>query len=635
MSDQPTDAPISDPPPVDPPVEQPSQDQPPVQQPDPTAAAPPPATSTGLPAMCLPLKGSTACPEFASLQAYIPAEVNIRDLAAFDSLIKSSLIVSNTPGTFGGMARGFCPAWDGTGIRYYQSSLCGYFIGMGVTNGVAGTNCNPAGSVNMCASTLTKFAASWKTSAFGAKAGCAAENPVTQLGVTYSMPSGALSSASTCVVSVAAESSNCGFATAAESKAFCATTPTEACCNAGGAGAASAAVKATIATTTAAIATIVTSAAAPVATQAAATGLSQTTIMYIAAGGGGGLFLIVLIIVLVCCCKRKTKQSEDSDYAAQQFSNNVPMKSMQSPQAAYANDRSLLNQNAAPMGVGQPPMMGGPGAQKDMYEAVYDYNPQQPDELDTRVGDKIIIKTEFDDGWAFGFNTRTRREGHFPLDILDKWAQQQEGGQNNAGVSMYSKRQSSMYGGKPAAGTDSMYYGGNATDSVYYGDAANTQSVYGTESMYVDNRAGGKFHKAAYDFTPAMPDEMELRVGDTIELKHEYDDGWGFGRNEVTGQEGLFPLDCLPGFGEDQGYDEQGKKKHNNRASSIYGGQQSMYGTDSMYQPGGANSMYGTDSVYQGNNTDSMYYGNNTDSVYYGNNTDSMYDAPAPQKGRR
>ncbi|KAJ3233423.1 hypothetical protein HDU81_002282 [Chytriomyces hyalinus] len=628
MSDQPTDpVPTNDPPPVD----QPTQDQPPVQQPDPTAsAAAPPATSTDLPAICLPLKGTTACPEFASLQAYIPANVNVRDVAGFDSLIKSSLITSNSPAVFGGMARGFCPAWDGTGIRYYQSSLCGYFIGMGVTNGVtAGSTCNPAGSVNMCASTLIKFAASWK-SAFGTKAGCAAGNGVTPLGDVYSGPSGALSSASTCVVSVAAESSNCGFATAAESKAFCATTPTETCCNAGGAASAPAAVKATIVPTTAAIATT-TSAVAPAATTAASTGLSQSTIMYIAAGGGGGLFLIVLIIVLLCCCKRKTKQSEDSDYAAQQFSNNVPMKSMQSPQAPYANDRSALTQNGAPIGVGQPPMMGG--GQKDMYEAVYDYNPQQPDELDTRVGDKIIIKTEFDDGWAFGFNTRTRREGHFPLDILDKWAQQHEGGQNG-GVSMYSKRQSSMYGGKPAAGTDSMYYGGNGTDSVYYGDA-NTQSVYGTESMYVDNRAGGKIHKAAYDFTPAMPDEMELRVGDTIELKHEYDDGWGFGRNEVTGQEGLFPLDCLPGFGEDQGYDEQGKKKHNNRASSIYGGQQSMYGTDSMYQPGGANSMYGTDSVYQGNNTDSMYYGNNTDSVYYGNNTDSMYDAPAPQKGRR
>ncbi|KAI8841171.1 hypothetical protein BJ741DRAFT_575481 [Chytriomyces cf. hyalinus JEL632] len=213
--------------------------------------------------------------------------------------------------------------------------MCGYFLGMGVTNGVTGTNCNPPGSVSMCASTLTKFAASWKTT-FGTKAGCDAWSPVTSLGDVYSRFSPGLSSASTCVVSVAAENSNCdlrqGFATAAESKVFCATTPAETCCNN---------VKAAVATTTAAITT---SAVAP-----AATSLSQSTIMYI--GGSGGLFLVVFTIALACCCKRKTKLSEDSNYGAQQLSSNAP------PQDAYANERSLLNQNAAPMGVvGQPPI---------------------------------------------------------------------------------------------------------------------------------------------------------------------------------------------------------------------------------------------------------------------------------------
>ncbi|KAJ3233421.1 hypothetical protein HDU81_002280 [Chytriomyces hyalinus] len=116
---------------------------------------------------------------------------------------------------------------------------------MGMNKVVGWNTCNPAGSVNLCASTMTKFAESWKT-AFGTKAGCPTYNYVTPLGDFYSALSGGLSSASTCVVSVAAESSNCGFATAAESKAFCATTPSEACCDAVVAASASAAEKATI-----------------------------------------------------------------------------------------------------------------------------------------------------------------------------------------------------------------------------------------------------------------------------------------------------------------------------------------------------------------------------------------------------
>ncbi|KAI8618261.1 hypothetical protein BC830DRAFT_964559 [Chytriomyces sp. MP71] len=334
--------------------------------------------------------------------------------------------------------------------------------------------------------------------------------------------------------------------------------------------------------------------------------MSQNTIIYIAAGSGAGLLLIILIVVLCCCCRRKRTQPE---YPSQ-FDNNVAMKNMNGasagPYGPSGSERTMLNQNAAPMGMGPPPPMspGGPGGAKDMYTAVYDYAPAQSDELEAFVGDKIIIKTEFDDGWAFGFNTRSRKEGHFPLDILDKYAQQNQAFGQNGGPSVYSKRASSMYG--PQGGQQSVY----GTDSMY---APGQQSMYGTasvyapgqESMYVDN---GKVHKVVYDFNPEQKDEAELRVGDSIQLKQEYDDGWGHGLNLTTGQTGLFPLDCLEGF-ENQEFDDQGQKKNKLRASSIYGG--------------------GQDSVYYGNagNTQSVYseYAPGTDSVYYN----------APQGGRR
>ncbi|KAI9332855.1 hypothetical protein BDR26DRAFT_869067, partial [Obelidium mucronatum] len=117
---------------------------------------------------------------------------------------------------------------------------------------------------------------------------------------------------------------------------------------------------------------------------------------------------------------------------------------------------------------------------------------------------------------------------------------------NNNGESIY---------GAPT-NTDSMYYAqseyGNNTDSMYYGN--NTDSVYApgggqTESMYVDNNQAADVHIAVYDFSPQMPDEIELRVGDKVQLKHQYDDGWAQGTNLSNGNKtGLFPLDCLEGF---------------------------------------------------------------------------------------
>nr|KAJ3402555.1 hypothetical protein HK105_004264 [Polyrhizophydium stewartii] len=48
-------------------------------------------------------------------------------------------------------------------------------------------------------------------------------------------------------------------------------------------------------------------------------------------------------------------------------------------------------------------------------QVVYDYSPNLFDELELHVGDNVIVKCKFDDGWAFGFNMSTKQEGSFPL----------------------------------------------------------------------------------------------------------------------------------------------------------------------------------------------------------------------------
>ncbi|KAJ3140123.1 hypothetical protein HK101_003555 [Irineochytrium annulatum] len=48
-------------------------------------------------------------------------------------------------------------------------------------------------------------------------------------------------------------------------------------------------------------------------------------------------------------------------------------------------------------------------------EVVFNYVPNLSDEIYLYVGDPVVVKCKFDDGWGYGFNMTTNREGSFPL----------------------------------------------------------------------------------------------------------------------------------------------------------------------------------------------------------------------------
>ncbi|KAI8822516.1 uncharacterized protein EV422DRAFT_402101 [Fimicolochytrium jonesii] len=50
------------------------------------------------------------------------------------------------------------------------------------------------------------------------------------------------------------------------------------------------------------------------------------------------------------------------------------------------------------------------------------------------------------------------------------------------------------------------------------------------------------------NYEPAGADEVRLRTGDVVHVQRVFDDGWGWGRNTSTGQEGAFPTVCLNNF---------------------------------------------------------------------------------------
>lgn len=48
------------------------------------------------------------------------------------------------------------------------------------------------------------------------------------------------------------------------------------------------------------------------------------------------------------------------------------------------------------------------------YRAVYQYRPQNEDELELREGDRVDVMQRCDDGWFVGVSRRTQKFGTFP-----------------------------------------------------------------------------------------------------------------------------------------------------------------------------------------------------------------------------
>ncbi|KAJ3083566.1 Sorbin and SH3 domain-containing protein 2, partial [Physocladia obscura] len=180
---------------------------------------------------------------------------------------------------------------------------------------------------------------------------------------------------------------------------------------------------------------------------------------------------------------------------------------------------------------------------------VYAFEPTHNDEISLRIGDQVVVKQKYDDGWALGVNLSSRLEGLFPLDCVQSAPAKT--------LPTPSQRMSSIY----------------------------------------DTLSNDNSRKVIYNFVPSQGDELALQEGDRVIVTRSFDDGWSYGTNVTTGKEGNFPSDCLEGALVDQS-SGNGKPQ---RMSSIYGGGQSEY-NQSDY----GNSIYGTPSVYGANNS---YYG--------------------------
>jgi hypothetical protein len=98
-----------------------------------------------------------------------------------------------------------------------------------------------------------------------------------------------------------------------------------------------------------------------------------------------------------------------------------------------------------------------------------------------------------------------------------------------AGAGAYVARKTSLRAGpqknlpkRPVSPVGSEY----SMSSIY---TANVPTGSSPSAQASSNSAGSpktNVHRVQLDFKPTLPDEMELRPGDLVQLLHEYDDGW-------------------------------------------------------------------------------------------------------------
>ncbi|KAJ3121320.1 hypothetical protein HK098_003788 [Nowakowskiella sp. JEL0407] len=70
------------------------------------------------------------------------------------------------------------------------------------------------------------------------------------------------------------------------------------------------------------------------------------------------------------------------------------------------------------------------------------------------------------------------------------------------------------------------------------------------------------------EFFPTLDDEIQLQIGDKVQVVEQYDDGWCIGKNLNSGEIGAFPGACL----SEEGKNNDGKRRseYRSRTNSLY-----------------------------------------------------------------
>ncbi|KAJ3098470.1 hypothetical protein HDU97_003969 [Phlyctochytrium planicorne] len=420
---------------------------------------------------CLSLSGSKLCSSWEKFSIFLDPSANNRPFSTVEQLDSylSGLVTDLT-----GFQNSYgCPGYTEFSLRYEVSTFCGYYVQVGTSQ-----ECNPPGGPpTLCKTTGNGFLDTYKN-IFGNTTICLANPSSDQQKERNTILDNfgrfvdSLTDSSTCVANVPSEAVNCGFGDSNQLAInFCNATP-QSCCRA----VSGVTLSASTATDPATSTTTIASKTVDITTQPPTTTTSDTSPTQsstnsedqifginktIVIGGGIGLGVLIIGVVvgfILCCIRRGRKSAKPIQPGANAGYVGSPNGSFRNPDLGYASQdpyggpklqggqqqMASLNQveiNSGPSmmetvapvvqnagagsgagaalavasAAGSAPAGVAPNQVAETMEAIFNYVPNLSDEIYLYVGDPVIVKCQFDDGWGYGFNMTTKQEGTFPI----------------------------------------------------------------------------------------------------------------------------------------------------------------------------------------------------------------------------
>ncbi|KAJ1547792.1 hypothetical protein HK405_004912, partial [Cladochytrium tenue] len=622
---------------------------------------------------CLSLSSSSACPDFTSYYISTTDPTGPQSVADFDTLIENNLL-----DTINGAG---CSLTTSDQIRYLKSAFCGLYVDTATSDG-----CNSDTKKQLCSSTVGYFLSTLGTVFDNTTACPTASTSSSDLISSFTTFNSRLTTDDPdyCYIGENDEGTQCGFTTSDAALNYCNNEANglDQCCSqvSGYTGTVAVATPPTSTTSTKSTSAAATASSSSSASKASSSSSSSSSSMYIIIAVVAVAAIVIVVVAVVLIRRRSAKKAAATKRDYDQFSyqpgqgsssigraaggvSDIPQKVRPRPETQedvfrpHANNKaaeaSYNISNSAPtqplptyqQNAAYPPRPGSPTrGNRDMTHSDQRMSPQQ----------------QFQQPSGYGQSTRD-----FPQNP-----------QANQGIpaSRFDEMPAPTPFGAPVPSSQGVsQYAGALPPGI--------GAVPVAANVPAKKPGDGETYEVVYNYVPQLSDEVYLYVGDPVVLQCQFDDGWGFGLNLTTREEGSFPLACLATFADaaaelisksgqsvsandpsirdtindPEAFSIRAKK----RASSMFGpppsmrskGQDDKYSAPTPIAPGSRApparqefdrasvmdpSKYHSrfDSMYEpmpagagssGFNKDSQYYGN-TDSQFYGKGvTDSQY----------
>ncbi|KAJ3112802.1 hypothetical protein HDU96_004140 [Phlyctochytrium bullatum] len=508
---------------------------------------------------CLSLAQSQKCSQWRAYSVEIQANTPFTDIAGFDTFIRSHENPNNVTDfrSFYG-----CDGWSGTGIRYQTTTFCGMLVW------AATQTCNSVNGgipITTCRSSVQSFVDSTR-SLFNNPSICSAsptpdqEAARTVLISTASQfanslpaddPASGVAPTEACIIAnsdVPGELQACGFYDAQEALTFCAANPRQFCCSAVPGFTAPASLSLASSTTTTA------------ATSAAITSRSTTTSRTVS--------------------RSATTSSTLAAAAAPTPAAPPPAVPSTNSTAANASTSSGTTSTQTIFGLAPPVFIGAVVGGTVVIIAlivglVLCTRRRRTGAVEAAV-DPSAAKAAASVGARGSFPRSGSGAGMSPVAAAPapadfnpySQASRAERGFDAPSATLPSPggMNGEQYAMQPMGGMQDM---GMGAMGMGMGMGGGRQPLPGQDP-------NGETMEAVFNYVPNLSDEIYLYVGDPVLVSCQFDDGWGYGVNLTTQQEGAFPLACVAP------YNPNGDGRR-----MTLGGEEVVAGPDGVYVGGG------------------------------------------------